>query len=293
MSDIRATPGGLSMDVDIDRPSHTPAAQPNTEFLAQVPEGFSDKPWVQDLAKKSNPMLDFFKEYENQRSLIGRKAEGLKVPTGDSTPEEWKAFHTALGVPENVDEYKYEEPTVPENLKEYFKQDESLLKAMREAAQKAGVTPSGFKHLAAAFDSYYLAQLDQTLKAADTNIAELENSFKQKYGDRANQVLEQWGSLSKMAPDWASPVLESLPDPAKVALAAWADQVAAKYIREDQLDTNVPGTGSAMTQADYGDKFAELLTTVRQYPSNTVEHMRAKQELANLRAKGSEIFKVS
>jgi hypothetical protein len=277
------------MDIDIDAPIK-PAGPSEAvqQFTSLLPEGYSDKPWVQELTKTANPLQELFNQHENQISLIGRKAEGLKVPAADASEDERKAFHKALGVPENVEDYKYEQPEVPEPLKEFFKQDDDLLGAMRTAAQKAGITPEGFKEITKAFDGYYLNQLQTTIDAANQETARLETAFKQKYGDRSNAVLEQWGALAKQAPDWAVPVLESLPEVAKVALAAWSDNISSKYIKEDKIDLGVPTTGHGLTQTEYGNQFAETFAALRAAKPGSAEHLKAQSAYDALRAKGAE-----
>lgn len=289
---IVSTPAGSSLDIDIDKPTvTTPAAQPNAEFLQKLPEGFAEKEWVKALVKHQDPVAELFKEHDNQLSLVGRKSEGLKVPGEGATPEERQAFHKAIGVPENLDDYKYEPPTVPDKLKEFFAQDDDLQKAMKAACQKAGVTAAGWKEIAGAFDAYYLAELEKTVDANAQTMNQLEAEFSKRYGDRSKTVLDQWGMLSKMAPDWAAPVFEGLAAPVKVALAAWADQVAAKYIKEDKLDMASAVSGHTMTQHEYGNEYERLYSVMRKYTPGSPEHVKANQDLKALREKASEIFK--
>src|ERR1051326_3864274 len=113
MSEITETPAGHSMGIDIDAPTALQQQQPTqvgAQFLNTVPDDYKEKDWVKDFAKRENPHAELFKEFENQKSLIGRKAEGLKVPGADAPDTDWQELYKALGVPEKPEDYKYEPP---------------------------------------------------------------------------------------------------------------------------------------------------------------------------------------
>jgi hypothetical protein len=163
---------------------------------------------------------------------------------------------------------------------------------MRTAAQKAGVTPAGWKEIVSAFDSYYLGQLDKGVKGAQDQLAKLESDFKQKYGDRSNKVLEQWGKFSEMAPDWAKAALSSVPNEIKVAQAALFDAFASKYIGEGRIDFDVPATGNQMSVTEYGEQFAEAFARLQQSKYGSADWIKAQKELEKLRNTGKEmVFK--
>ena len=290
---VNETPAGVVTDIDIDKPTPVTQAPPtDNPFLKSAPEGYADKQWVQDLAKSENPMAELFKKVENQNQLIGKKSEGLKVPGEGATPEDWQAFHKAIGVPENVDGYAYEAPQVPDNLKEFFQVDNDLMAAMKAAALKGGVTPQAFKEMAAAFDGYYLGQLQTAQANAQAAQEKIQAEFASKYGERSSEVLANWGKLSAMAPEWTKPVFDALPDIAKTAIAAWADTVSGKYIKEDKLDFGNPTTQAGiMSEAEYADKYGELFAKIRSNAPGSPEHEKANAEMKALRAQAEVVFK--
>lgn len=305
MTEITATPAGISMGIDIDAPTQltqsttitgtgtsTEGTQPTKSFLESVPEAYRQKEWVANLSKTEDPWSEIFKAHENALSMIGRKAEGLRVPGDNATEDDWKAFYRNIGVPETADKYEYKPPEAPEHLKPYVQQDEALMAAMKEAALKAGLRPEGFKHLTEAFDKYYLAELDKTVQGVNTTMAKLENDFKTKFGDRSNQVLEGWQkSISGLLGEQQAAVMQALDPSVKVVLAEHFEAFAKKYIREDNLNLDVPAYGHQMSPTEYGDAYASLYAKVRSSRPGTPEHIQAKQQMDALRAKGTEVFK--
>ncbi len=290
-----ATTAGFSYGVDIDKPT-PPAPQQQqseaaTKFLQSVPEAYSQKEWVSNFAKTADPWGELAKAYDNQMSLVGRKAEGLRVPGDNATPEEWSAFHKAIGVPESADKYEYKAPEVPENLKQYFAQDDQLLSAMREAGMKAGLTPKGFQIMAEAFDKYYMGELQKSVENVNSTLSALENGFKQKFGDKSNQVLDTWnGSVNSLLSKEQAAVLQGLDPSVKVILAEQYEAFAKKYIREDRLDLGVPRASQHMTSAEYGDEYARIFAKQRAAAPGSPEYFQAQQEMKQLKEKGAQIF---
>lgn len=282
---------GSSIDINTDAPiqSATPAA--NQQWLSSVPEAHRSKPWVESLMKHENPAMELFNQFDNAQSLIGRKAEGLKIPTDASSPEEWKSFHKAIGVPENVEGYEYKAPVVPESLKEHFVTDDNLLNEMRKVALEAGMTQKAFSKITEAFDNYYIKELEKAKASADATMSTLENNFKSKYGDRAPKVLEAWQNSIVSASKEHAAVIEALPPAVKVALAEQYETFAKKYIREDNLGLDIPSTTSQMGEREYAEEYAKTFAQVRGTKPGSAEHEAANQKLRALREKGAQIFK--
>lgn len=285
-----ATPTGTSIQVDPDKPVALPPTEAEKKFLEMVPEEYRESDWVKSFAGHDNPLEALFKEHANQRSLIGRKAEGLRVPADDAPADEWKAFHQAIGVPEKPEDYSYTAPQVPEHLKEIAEVDDALLSAVRNAAIEGGLTKKGFQSVVDAFNTYYVDALNTADQEAKQTIAKLDTEFSQRYGARGPEVLSRWKQLSQMAPEWARPIFQNLAPPVQTALAAWADNVSTRYIKEDKLDLNLPTGAAGLTQTGYGDKFAELFAKQRQYKPGSAERAKVDAEITALRGRASEVF---
>lgn len=298
--DINPTPtGGVDMGIDIDKPLTPPAGSPETpggKFLESIPEVYRQKDWAQKLAQHDNPHEEFYKQFDNQVSLIGRKTEGVKVPGETATAEEWSTFHKSIGVPDTVDGYSYQlTAEVPEHLKPHVAEDHELIKVMKEAALAAGVRPDGFKKLTDAFDNYYINKLDASLKEMETNLNRLQETFTNKFGEKSGQILKNWEeSVAGLKGTEQGAIIDALDPRLKAVLAEQYHNFATKYISEDKLNLNVPSTAASgvMNATEYGEKYAELFAQVRSSKPGSPEHLSATKKLKELRERGAEtIFK--
>jgi len=315
---VQMTGAGTSIDIDIDRPTKldapssvtstdTPGAAAtgatpdvktvdatnvNKAWLETVPQEYATKEWVTRLAVHENPTAEMFKQLDNQISLIGRKAEGLKVPEKDAKPEDWQAFNKAIGVPESPDQYEYTPPEVKEELKQFYNQDDKMLSLMKEACMKGGVRADAFPEIAKVFDNYFIGELDKAVTANNQLFEKLENNFKTKFGDKSSQVIEGWKQSFANSGSEATAVIEALDPRVKVVLAEHYNDFARKYINEDKLSLDVPTSGAGMTEAEYGDEYARLFSETRHTKPGSPEHLVATQKLKSLKERGaSQIFK--
>lgn len=307
------TPGGVRMDIDLSAPTHldpapaaaapaagqtpaagaAPAAVPaGKSFLDSVPAEYTGKEWVANFAKTENPLAEMFKSYDNQLSTIGRKNEGLKVPTAESKPEERAEFHRAIGVPESADKYEYTPPTVSDAVKPYYQSDDNFTKTMKQAAHEAGVPAESFKKMAEVFDKFHVTQLEQLVNNTNKILSDADNSFKAKHGDKSGQVLESWQKSFGGMPADQTALVDQLDPRVKVILAEQYHNFAMKYIREDSLglDKMVSNSGQ-MTKEQYGDEYAKLFSTIRSSQPGSPAHIEATANMATLKQKGSLIFK--
>lgn len=131
----------------------------------------SNRDWVK--TKGFKDLDGLVKSYrETEKMALGR---GIKVPGDDAKPEEIKAFHKAIGVPEKADEYEIK---LPEGIGDDVEIDASFAGPMKEAALAAGVPKAAFDKMGAAFVQWQMNQ------------AEAERS---RQTELANQQLERWG----------------------------------------------------------------------------------------------------
>lgn len=195
-NDLSATIPNTYPAPDAAAASAAPATPP--AFLDLVPAELKEKPWVQNYAKNANPFEALFNGFESAQTLIGKKATGIEVPGADATPEAVKAFHKALGVPEAETGYEYAPPDItaePEGVKKVLSEmakDDSLLKAMKAEALKAGITPAQFKAMAASFDARQLDLVRASVTANEAAnaaaVAQQTEKFSKIYGDKADVV---------------------------------------------------------------------------------------------------------
>jgi len=279
----------------------TSTAAATAKFIDSLPEEYRAKEWVANLDKhlssdpNLNPVHELVKMFDNQQSLVGRKTEGLKVPGEGAKPEDWTEFYKQIGVPDSPEKYEYKLPEVQEHLKPFFAEDQELMSAMKAAAIKAGVRPEGFAHLADAFNTYYLGELEKQTKTLNETLSTLESGFKQKYGDKSDQVLAGWQqSLASAVGNEQAAILEQLDPRVKLVMAEHYHSFAQKYIREDSMNLDVPSSGAPLSQQDYdhryGELFAKQLAAEKSHGYGSAEYQQVAAEITKLREVGKHIF---
>jgi hypothetical protein len=103
-------------------------------WLDRLPEEFADSKQILGQFKDPAAMA---KTLVNQQRLLGKKADAIIVPNDKSSPEEWAAFRSKIGIPENADAYAVR----PKDLPEGFEWNESQAKQFNAFAHEKGLTP--------------------------------------------------------------------------------------------------------------------------------------------------------
>jgi len=96
----RATPSDAPADQSGDAPAPTPSLAPDDWRTGLGPEE------VKRLQKFKSP-LDVARSY---LALEGKLGTAVQIPGPDAKPEDIKAFHVKLGVPERAEDYKLDTP---------------------------------------------------------------------------------------------------------------------------------------------------------------------------------------
>lgn len=237
--------GSVSIGVDLGYGSEPIAInEARTAFEKLLPETAREKEWIKNSLKSENPLSSIIDQYENAQKLIGKPpANGLVVPGPEATPEQIKAFHTALGVPEDVKAYKYVAPTFEGADKELGEQvtsgrDPAFMEQLFAVAQKEGITPAQVQALAETHDRLIVEQY-KALQAASAN-AEVakDQTFDQLsdkwFGTNKNKVLTQGREMMEATlPAEMRPFIAQLPPEALVVMAAAFQGVRSQYVKED------------------------------------------------------------
>ena len=222
-------------------------------FDSFVPEAYKQKTWVQNIAKSSDPRIEFFKQWEHRESLIG-KQQAINIPGDDATPEQVKEFHKLLGVPDDVAEYKYEglkyEDTNPDKpLAEALMNSRpgDFVSSIAAEAQKLGITPKQFAALAQAYDTKYieanktaLSKYQEMQRSVDLD---LEKQLDSIYGTRKAQVVARvTAELDSLGPEFQV-ARNRLDNNSLIALAGIVDKNLTKYAREDTFNQQHVSSG--------------------------------------------------
>lgn len=154
------------------------------QFSGEAPEAGepSNQEWLAKLGVKD---LDSVVKIarDNQKAL--RESGRIKVPGADAKPEEIKAFHAAIGVPDKPEGYEIK---LPETTAGKFELDTAFLDPMRAVALEHGVPKAAFEALAAKFVEN---QVEGLSADAATNNAAKEAKVK-AWGAEAPQRKEEF-----------------------------------------------------------------------------------------------------
>lgn len=223
--------------------SDTPPPPPNP-FLQEIPEEYREQGWAKKLAAHENPKEAMWKDYANAQKLIGQRSVSA-VPGENATPEERQAFHKALGVPDNVEDYKIENTQwAPEEkeLGEYLDKtrNPNVLKAVAQAAKDQGIPPQALNKVIQAFEKSQVVEQRAVIEAARAAEAADDADFRklsrEHFGDRAPQVLDHGKKvIQQYVPPGVQPLLHQLDAKGVVILAAALDGVFKRHVHEDGI----------------------------------------------------------
>lgn len=242
---VQTEGGSMSVNVDLGYGSEPVVVnEARQAFEKLLPETARDKEWIKNSLKSENPLGSIIDQYENAQKLIGKPpANGLTVPGPEATPEQIKAFHTALGVPEDVKAYKYTAPSFEGADKEIGEQvtggrDPAFMEQLFSVAQKEGITPAQVQALAEAHDRLIVQQYKALQTMAANNEQARDQSFDQLsdkwFGANKTKVLTQGREMMEATlPAEMRPFIAQLPAEALVVMAAAFQGVRSQYVRED------------------------------------------------------------
>lgn len=240
-------------------------------FDSFVPDEYKGKEWVQNIAKAENPRLEIFKQIEHKDSLIGRQQQ-IQMPAGDATPEQWKTYFRATGVPETAEGYKYEgykaegeDAKIADALNK--SRSPEFLKDMAMAAHELGLRPDQYAKMAEKQDALQIKHHKQALADLQVRMAaqnqDLVARSNELFGQRREQVIKNGEKLLELVPQNIRPVLAQLDNNGRIALAAVLDSIHERYVKEDR--TPLRNTGNQTHSGSSVDELrAERMSLMQQ-----------------------------
>ena len=224
-------------------------------FDKVVPAAYKDKEWVKNLQKTQDPTSEFFKQFEHAQSLIGSR-QGIQVPPADATPEQVKAYHKALGVPDDVKgyeakpvEWSAEEKQLGEVVAKSI--DSKLLDEMKQVALEAGTTPKAFQKMFEGYQKALVKTQKEMIIAAQqqqqADSVDFDKQADQWFGTEKAQVMDRGKRLlDENVPPQMKALLARQTNESLMLLAATLNGIHNKYIKEDGFNT---GVGTQSSQA--------------------------------------------
>jgi hypothetical protein len=154
------------------------------------------------------------------------KTDGMiRVPGADAKPEDWQAYHKAIGVPEAADGYGLAKPdTLPDGVV----WDDGHVAAFSQVAHKLGLTPAQVKGLT----EFQTGFVGDTVKAQNEG---LQTALANEKADLAKRFGDNIGNAVNAATQLAN--AKGAPESLKAVVAAGAfDPQSPKFWGADALE---------------------------------------------------------
>lgn len=254
------TSGNVSPSGGIEFKVPPPQAEDVKLFEAFVPDEYKKAQWVQEISKSANPRLEIFKQIENKDKLLGQRV--LQVPAEDAPEAEKKAFHKLIGTPDDITGYVYE-PYTPQAEDEKViakalndSRPQPFMDELKKVCLAEGIPAKTFQKVLAKHDELAIQFSKDQWKQNANAQATLEVDFEQKanelFGNDKQNVMERGRRLLDETLDpKARPLMAKVAkgenltaNEALILLAAQADGVYKKYIREDAFRGGAVTAGS-------------------------------------------------
>lgn len=156
----------------------------------EIPDEIKNDPTIQNYGS----IQDLMKGHIETKALVGRK--GVIVPGKDAKPEEWDAFHTALGRPKTADEYQISQVKMPEGFPDF---NPDGIKEFKAVAHKLGMTPQMVDGLW----NWYAQSNGQAFSKMQEAQAEAakatEETLRKDFGDKYDATLALAQKTGKLA----------------------------------------------------------------------------------------------
>lgn len=239
------------------------------DFNNLIPEEYRAKPWVQELSKSSSPVSELFKQYEHAQSLIGSR--GPSIPDANATPEQLKAFHKALGVPDKVEDYAVEntpwKDEADKQLGEYITagRTDAFINALKVKAMEVGILPKQFEALLHAHDlgalEFAKEELAQRAKAEQEQAQDFDVKAAKLFGADWSRVIgDSRALMHKFVPEAMRAKLETLDNDSLLVLAGVTNELNKQFFREDSMSKG-SGTTTLATVEDVNKELGKLFAS--------------------------------
>jgi hypothetical protein len=223
-------------------------------FDSIIPDEHKEKEWVKNISKSEDPLPELFKKVDNLESLLGKKQQ-IQVPGPDATPEQRKAFSTALGVPESIKGYEVkpiewapEDKPIADSLKQYKPDD--FVNPLKERAMEKGVSKEAWEAIEQEWDKQTVKQLKAQQAAGKQLDVDFDTQMTKMYGDQKMAVMDRGSKLlAQFAPIELKGVLAKAPNDLLAAFAGTLSNIYKATTREDTFNT---GMGNTTTTASTG-----------------------------------------
>lgn len=240
-----------------------------------IPEDLKDREYL----KKIDSVPSLFKSFDNAQEVLGKKRYG--VPAVDATDEEWDEYF-ATSRPESADKYEF---VVDENIPDEIKASEEVQGKMKELLFQAGISPRQAQILQKGFDAMNLDIFNAGKEKREQMDKEFDELTTKTLGeDKEEKIAFAKKLIESEIPKELASHLANAPNEVLVAMAAFANNIKAKYINEDKL----PDDGGGIT----GKTNDELRAEAKAMMAEAMKLDAMDPRKAELHKKASEIYRI-
>ncbi len=235
---------GQAIDVPID----------SLNLKSFVPQEYAEKPYF----KKYEKFGDFFKAFDEAQSSLGKKPP-YAVPAADAPQEEWEKY-LAVSRPGKPEDYQFEiDPAMPKEIQA----SPEIQAKFRQMLYENGVSPRQAKGLQKAWDAFMMDMHKQQVKAAEQMDSQFADLMAKAFGEQAEAKVGRAKTiLEKMVPKEYAPAIAALSNEALQIMAIFANSMADKYMKEDEI----PGGG--------GGRSGKTIQEIRTQAMQKLEELR-------------------
>lgn len=265
----------------------TPPKTKSDEFTKLIPEAYRDKPYLKD----AQSLEDVFKQLDNSQSLIGKKTVGL--PEEGAPKEDWDKYYESV-TPKEATEYAFEEYQVPDDVegKEVLQtfladsKDEEFENGLKKVFHDAKLTKAQAAMVQKGANELFMGKFGGLYKEAAERKARENADFDEiatkKFGNRKAAVLEKGHEFLKShMPEEFKEFIPDLGNKELIAMAAFADSVRQKYVKEDGLITTEGGM-APLSETEISEKGRELMNSEAFNDEFHPQHDKVMRELNDL-----------
>lgn len=232
-------------------------------FDSIIPQDQKEKEWVKNISKSEDPVSELFKKVDNLEALTKRP----RIPDENATPEQIKAFHKSMNVPDTIKGYELspvewtpEDKPYADNLKQY--KPDSVMNPLKEEAMAAGVPKEAWERLEKKWDKLTVDQLKANKAAQQNADVDFDVQMTKMYGEEKMAVMDRGSKLlSQFVRPEHKGIMAKLPNDALAAFAGALSDIYKATTKEDTFNT---GTGNTTTSANTGTTSRQELLSMLQ-----------------------------
>lgn len=225
--------------------------------LSFIPEEYREESW----ATKYKDENSFYKGISEMSKMVGRKSDGIQIPTADSTEEEWNNFYSQAGRPETIEGYDFKHGI--ENVKFDLQDTE---KTIKEISHKFGLNNNQANGIFNEYVNIINSQISEPKSLADVTVDLWGN-------DSENEILATNRGFNYLGDEIKNEVGDNLSNPIVLKIV----NKLGHMLGEDTLVSQDAG-GSAKTEQEWRQEARKLQASPK-YMSGDMETIRQVEEI--------------